>query len=65
MDLLLDEGSGRSTGGQPERAGRYGAQEITAASLNGFIRISAGQCTYHIDITAEKCRYGKNIAPIG
>jgi hypothetical protein len=53
MDLLLDEGSGRSTGGGPERAGRYGAQTITAASLNGFITISAGQDEYHINITPE------------
>jgi hypothetical protein len=65
MDLLLDEGSGRSTRGGPERGGRYGGQTITAASLNGFITISAGHDAYHIDITPEKCRYEKNIGPIG
>ena len=65
MDLLLDEGSGRSTEGGPERAGRYGGQTITAASLNGFITIFAGHDTYHIDITPEKCRYEKNNGSIG
>jgi hypothetical protein len=64
MDLLLDEGSGRSTGRGPERAERYGGQTITAASLNGFITISAGQDPYHINITPEKCRCEKNIGPI-
>ena len=65
MDLLLDEGPGRIVGRRPERAGGYVRHTITAALLNGFTKISAGQQAYHIDITPEYCRCESRSGPVG